>query len=60
MKFIQLLILWCAKRALYYDQIYNMLISIKGSKHYYAIGVVYYNRAKWLERVAWLQTKFCK
>jgi hypothetical protein len=60
MWFIRLLIIYCSKRALKYDQMKAMLLEQEGLRFIYAVGTMVYNRNIWLKRVEWLSKTFCK
>ena len=55
--FIRLLIIYCSKRALKYDQMRAMLLEQKGHRYIYAVGTMVWNRDIWLNRIKWLSKK---
>lgn len=60
MWFIRLLIIYCTKRALKYDQMKQMLLEQEKLTYIYAIGTMIVNRDIWLNRVKWLSKTFGK
>lgn len=59
MWFIRILIIYCSKKALKYNQLKDLLMEQTKLDYIYAIGTMVVNRNKWLDRVKWL-TKITK
>lgn len=57
---MRFLMVFCAKRALKYEQMKDMLLAQDDSINYiYSVGTVVLERNKWLKRLLWLQN-ICK
>lgn len=52
---VRILIIFCAKRALKYEQISKMLLDQEGVNYIYAVGTMIVNRNAWLNRIKKLQ-----
>ena len=52
---IRMLIIFCAKRALKYDQMKQLLLNEEGVDYIYAVGTMVYNKERWLNRIHKLQ-----
>jgi hypothetical protein len=52
---VHLIISFCSKRALRYDQCLNMYSNLEGIDYIYSSGLMIHKRDKWLNIVKWLQ-----
>lgn len=52
---IRLLIIFCAKKALKYQQMIVMFVNQENVDHIYATGTMVVHRDKWLKRVGFLE-----